>query len=420
MTGSGSLTINRRAITVTAAASSKPYDRGISSSGVPTVTSGSLVNGNTGNFTQTYDTKTVGSGKLLTPTGSVNDGNGGNNYTITFAPASTGTITALGLTISGATAVGKVYDGLLTTTMDGAPALVGVISGDSVSLNSASATATFADKHVGPSKPVTVSGYALVAGGDSANYTLAQPTGLSAAISAKPITITAVTNTKVYDGLLTALATPTNSGLASGDSATFSEAYSDKNVGAGNKTLIPSAVITDGNGGANYTVTPINFTTGTITPKPLTITAVTNTKVYDGLTTAAAIPNSTALASGDSAIFSEAYSDKNVGAGNKTLIPSAVITDGNGGLTIPSLPINFTTGTITAKGLTITGLTANAKVYDGTTTATLTGAAALSGVVSLGHCDVSWCAGGKFCRSEHRFPQGRDCHRLLARGRRRA
>ncbi|MGZ6317248.1 MAG: YDG domain-containing protein, partial [Anaerolineales bacterium] len=192
ITGSGSLTIGPRPITVTAAASSKPYDGGLTSSGVPTVTTGSLVNGNTGNFTQTYATKTVGTNKPLTPSGSVNDGNSGLNYTITFVPANTGTITAFGLTISGATAVSKQYDGLLTTTMDGSPTLVGVVSGDSVTLNTASAVGTFATEHVGTAKPVTASGYSLAAGGDSANSTLAQPTGLTANITARPITVTAV------------------------------------------------------------------------------------------------------------------------------------------------------------------------------------------------------------------------------------
>ena len=46
-----------------------------------------------------------------------------------------------------------------------------------------SAAASFANKSVGNSKPVTVSGYFL-SGADSANYTLAPISGLSANISA--------------------------------------------------------------------------------------------------------------------------------------------------------------------------------------------------------------------------------------------
>ena len=47
-----------------------------------------------GDFSETYDTKNVGTGKTLTPSGSVNDGNSGNNYTITFVTNTTGVITA--------------------------------------------------------------------------------------------------------------------------------------------------------------------------------------------------------------------------------------------------------------------------------------------------------------------------------------
>ena len=36
----------------------------------------------------------MGTGKTLTPAGSVNYGNGGNNYTVSFVPNTTGVITA--------------------------------------------------------------------------------------------------------------------------------------------------------------------------------------------------------------------------------------------------------------------------------------------------------------------------------------
>src|SRR5438552_3392264 len=58
-------------------------------------------------------------------------------------------------------------------------------------------------------------------------------------VNQRPITVTAATNTKSYDGTTTAAATPTiTSGtLAGGDSATLTEAYSNRNFGPG-KTLI--------------------------------------------------------------------------------------------------------------------------------------------------------------------------------------
>ena len=78
--------ITAEALTVTAATNTKAYDGTTSAAAIPTITSGSLQGSDTANFTETYDTKNVGTGKTLTPSGTVNDGNGGNNYTYTFVP----------------------------------------------------------------------------------------------------------------------------------------------------------------------------------------------------------------------------------------------------------------------------------------------------------------------------------------------
>jgi hypothetical protein len=73
-------------------------------------------------FSESYATKTGGAGKTLIPAGIVNDSNGGNNYTCTFANSTAGVITAKGLTVSGVTASSKVYDGTLTATVGAAGA----------------------------------------------------------------------------------------------------------------------------------------------------------------------------------------------------------------------------------------------------------------------------------------------------------
>ena len=57
-----------------------------------------------------YNTPNVGTDLTLTPSGIVNDGNGGNNYTYTFLSIATGVITAEALTITAA-ANSKTYDG---------------------------------------------------------------------------------------------------------------------------------------------------------------------------------------------------------------------------------------------------------------------------------------------------------------------
>ena len=107
--------ITARAITVTAATSTKVYDGTTSSTATPTITAGSLASGDTAAFTETFDTRNVGTGKTLTPAGSVNDGNGGNNYTVTFATNTTGQITARAITVTAATST-KGYDGTTSST----------------------------------------------------------------------------------------------------------------------------------------------------------------------------------------------------------------------------------------------------------------------------------------------------------------
>ena len=42
----------------------------------------------------------MGTSKTLTPAGSVSDGNGGNNYTVTFVTDTTGVITARAITVT--------------------------------------------------------------------------------------------------------------------------------------------------------------------------------------------------------------------------------------------------------------------------------------------------------------------------------
>ena len=65
---------------------------------------------------------------------------------------------------------------------------------------------------------------------------------------------------------------------------------------------------------------------GVITARAITVTATTNTKVYDGTTSAAALPTITSgvLQTGDTITLAETYDTKNVGTG-KTLTATATI-----------------------------------------------------------------------------------------------
>ncbi len=98
--GAALITINQRPLTVTAVTDNKVYDATTNSAGVPTITSGTLYTGDTAAFIQTFDTQDVGSNKTLTPSGAVNDGNGGLNYSVTLVPVSTGSISKALLTVT--------------------------------------------------------------------------------------------------------------------------------------------------------------------------------------------------------------------------------------------------------------------------------------------------------------------------------
>ena len=99
--------------------------------------------------------------------------------------------------ITGATAGNKVYDGTTAAAVSGG-SLAGLMSGDSVTLGG-TPSGSFASKTVSNNKPLTASGYAI-SGLDSGNYTLLQPTGLTANIAAAGLTPLRFTHWQVrYD-----------------------------------------------------------------------------------------------------------------------------------------------------------------------------------------------------------------------------
>ena len=274
------LTITKRPIEVTAVTDTKAYDGNTSSTGLPTITSGTLIGTDAFTLTQTFDTKDIGITKALIPLAVISVGDA-NNYLVTYVNNNTGVIAGITVTVSNITANNKVYDGDAIATLNtGTAQLNGVAVGDDVQLVVAGATGAFNNKNVGNGKAVTVTGLVLT-GADAANYGLIAPTGITANITTRPITVTAQTNTKIYDGNTSSAAAPiiTAGTLAAGDTENFTQAYANQNVGT-SKTLTPTGDVTDGNGGGNYLVTFVNDTTGVITAQPLTITADAKAKAF--------------------------------------------------------------------------------------------------------------------------------------------
>ncbi|MBI5004416.1 peptidoglycan-binding protein [Candidatus Kaiserbacteria bacterium] len=371
--------IDQEAVTVTAAANTKVYDGDTTAVAVPTVTSGTIASGDTTNFAESYSVKTVGTGKTLTPSGTITDGNSGNNYIVTFESTLNGTITQKELTVSGVTAGDKTYDATTDVTLGGSGALAGVVPGDTVTLDG-TLTGVFSSKNVG-THSVVVSGFSIT-GDDAANYSLTQPTP-SATISAAPLSITAVTDSKVYDSTQSSSSTPTVSGLQASDSVTgLAQEYDNKNVGTGKTLSVSAYTVNDGNSGNNYTVTTNDDTTGVITSAALTITAQTDSKIYDGATTSSVTPIVVGLQGSDSVTgLAQEYDNKNVGTGKTLSVSAYTVNDGNSGANYAVTPQTDTTGVITQKTITITGMTADDKIYDATTTAALGGSGALQGII---------------------------------------
>jgi hypothetical protein len=87
-----SANISKATLTVAAIDDIKVFDGTPSSSHVPVVSG--LQAGDTVQATQVFDSSAVGTGKMLIANATVDDGNGGGNYAVTFSNASNGAIVA--------------------------------------------------------------------------------------------------------------------------------------------------------------------------------------------------------------------------------------------------------------------------------------------------------------------------------------
>lgn len=189
------------------------------------------------------------------------------------ASAAIGKITQRDLPVMGLTATSKVYDATTIARLGGT-ANVAPIGGDLVSLFG-EPVGVFADKNSGTNKAVIVTGN-TIGGADAGNYRLLQQSGLSANVTPAPLTISATSDSRIYDGTISSSAKPrvTKGILFSGDSLTnLSQSFASMNVlGIDGSTLyvMPSYSLVDDNAGNNYDVT-LESARGTISSLPLAI-----------------------------------------------------------------------------------------------------------------------------------------------------
>ena len=186
-------------------------------------------------------------------------------------------------------------------------------------------------------------------------------------INKKPVTITADSDTKVYDGTELTKNSYTNTDLADGDAIT-SVTVTGSQIVVGTSANVPSGAVIKKGEEDRTACYEITYTNGTleVTKKAVTITADSDTKVYDGTALTKNSYTNTALAEGD-AIESVTVTGSQIVVGESNNVPSAaVIRKGEEDRTA-CYEITYTNGTleVTKKALTITA-DSDTKVYDGT------------------------------------------------------
>ncbi len=375
------LTANKLALAVSGVvASNKIYDGGtnatlnFSNATLATILSGDVVTLTSTSAKGVFTDKNVGGGKTVLISGLALAGASAGNYSVT-QPTTTANITPRTLVIT-AKGVNKIYDGTFNATVTLAD---NRLAGDSFTNNYSNAT--FTNKNVGAAISINVLGLASI-GADAGNYTLSNLTATATAnITPAPLTVSGIlASNKIYDATTGATLNFSNATLApilGGDNVTMNTAaakgtFASKIIGTGKIVSIFGLTLA-GTNASNYTLTSPITTTASIMARSLIITAKGVNKIYDS-TTNATITLTDNHVAGDTVTDSyttAAFTNKNVGTAI-TINVSGLAIAGNDSTNYFLTATNTTAAAnITKFTLAISGVTANNKIYDATTTATL-------------------------------------------------
>lgn len=332
----------------------------------------------------TFNNKNVGTGKPVTANMGITGADAGN-YTLIQPTGIVGDITPLNVTVS-ITGNNKVYDGTNAATVNYL-SIPNLIAGDQVSYTASSSTFSQAD--VGNNLTVTATNITLT-GADAGNYFLTNNNSTATTTASITPYIINLQGTRVYDATTDAAANLFGvegviSGIPGGNGApaeTLTLAgtgnLASKNVGQESITNVNTAFSLTGNNGAkasNYAFGTSNWVT--VTPASLAvIDAVAANKVYDGNAnaTVSGAQLSGVLGSDTVTLGNDTtglFDNKNVGD-NKPVSTSMTISGTDAGNYILNQP-TYLTANITPLVITASvDATAQNKVYDGNTTATVT------------------------------------------------
>ena len=301
-------------------------------------------------------------------------GSAAGNYSVIQPSGLTASITPKLLDILGQKANDKVYDTTTTVVLSNGT-LNGVLAGDNVSLNQ---WGQFIDKNAGLNKPINASN--SLSGSDAGNYSLIQPSGLTASISRANLAISGLTaSDKDYNASTAAVVTGaivvTPLG---GDTVTLTGTaaglFNDTNVGLGKSvSLIGLSIDASSGDGGNYVLPSQVGLLATIRPRDLNvINTVVSNKFYDANTTASVSGGQLVGVQGSDVLVlvqSGNFADKDAGAGKAVTIHDTVSGTPQTNYNLIQ-PVGYTAD-IAPAPLTAF-LTAPNKVYDGTLTASPT------------------------------------------------
>ncbi len=253
-------TVSQKALTISGlTANDKVYDATTAASITGTAAYSGLANGESfsivGAPTWIFATKTVGIAKTINQTGLYSAPSG--NYSIT-QPTFTANITAAPLTITGATASNKVYDGTTTAAISGGT-LSGVLLSDVVSLSQSGAFSA-----VNVANGIGVTSTSTLGGADAGNYSLTQPIGLTGNITQAPLTATADNKTK-NQGAANPTLTVSYSGFVNSETVAAITAPSISTTAVTGSPAGTYPISLSGGSATNYSFTLVN---GTLTVNP--------------------------------------------------------------------------------------------------------------------------------------------------------
>jgi filamentous hemagglutinin family protein len=340
-----------------------------------------------GSGSATFADKNAGAGKAVIVSGYTLSGADAGNYNLVQPTGLSATIGKANVAIGGIAAANKIYDGTSTATLVGSAA-VSAFGGDAVAV-AGSGSATFGDKNAGTNKSVTVSGYTLT-GADAGNYNAVQPSGLTASIGKADLAISGVTaNNKTYDGTAAAIlsgfasVTPIGADVVAVNGSA-SGTFADKNAGSGKAVTVNGLTLSGADAG-NYNAVQPTGLSADIGKATLAVSGVgANNKIYDGGTAAMLVGSATVAALGSDVVTiagngTASFADKNAGA-SKAVTATGFTLAGSDAGNYELVQPSGLTASIGKANLALRGVAVSDKVYDGTTAATLLGAASVAAI----------------------------------------